>query len=412
MNVLCISALFTFVIYRSFAKQFKLLWENEQYEITLAAQVEEMAATNKALETANATKNKFFSIIAHDLRGPAGSLSVLFNDMISSGADLEDEILTEVKKTTKNLHNLLEELLSWARSQQGRIDVKPQNFSVKKVTDECISLLDGNAKRKGVQKINAISEKVFLYADPALTTTVIRNLISNAIKYTSKDDAITVGSVPKKGTVEVSVQDTGVGIKPEVLAKLFKIGEKVESSLGTSNEAGTGLGLILCKEFVEKNGGEIGVESEPGKGSRFWFVLPAGESTILTAGEITTADQKSLSHLKILLVEDNDLHRKTSSLVLNEIGVAFETAADGFEAIEMVSNNKYDAILMEIDMPRMNGIEASKIITANAHAPQIVALSSYSKSELEELSHSFPFEGYLNKPLAKSMLIEILTRLK
>ena len=91
MNILCISALFTFVIYRSFGKQFKLLWENEQYEITLAAQVEEMATTNKALESANATKNKFFSIIAHDLRGPAGSLSVLFNDMISSGADLDED---------------------------------------------------------------------------------------------------------------------------------------------------------------------------------------------------------------------------------------------------------------------------------------------------------------------------------
>ncbi len=409
MNVLCISALFSFVIYRSFAKQFKLRWKNEQYEIKLAAQLEEVAEANKALEVANATKNKFFSIIAHDLRGPAGSLSIFFNDLIRSGADMDEAMLQAVRVTTKTLHNLLEQLLTWARSQQGRIEVKPETFVVGKPIAECVGLLDSPARQKGVSIINSVPDSFFVYADPALIVTVVRNLIGNAVKYTSDGDTITVSAKRIGESIEVSVEDTGIGMSPRTMEKLFKIDEKVESSRGTSDEEGTGLGLILCREFVEKNGGVIGVESEKGKGSRFWFTLPAAEKQEGTAEAGVVMKIEQLSYLKVLLAEDNVLHRKTSSVVLAELGVQLQIASDGIEAVEMAKSCGFDLILMDIDMPRMNGIEASREIERlSGRRPWIIALSSYSQKELQEISKSFPFNGYLNKPLAKDALVQVL----
>lgn len=232
---------------------------------------------NQELQDLNATKDKFFSIISHDLKGPLNSLTsfsgLLMNHTDSLSTDEIKMLATDLDKSLKNLFALLENLLEWSRAQTGAIAFTPEDFDLAEVLQENRELLEGQAKNKEITITNEHATALPVYAHKASVKTVVRNLISNAIKFTPNGGTITVKASEGKGEVIVSIADTGVGMPPEVVKKLFRI-ESKHSTQGTANEKGTGLGLILCKEFVEKNGGMILVESEVDKGSVFHFTLP------------------------------------------------------------------------------------------------------------------------------------------
>ncbi|HQH26807.1 MAG TPA: hybrid sensor histidine kinase/response regulator [Oligoflexia bacterium] len=411
VNVFVAIFAMTYLTYRAYRKQFRLLIENEEFKLALAAQVEELGKTNEALKSVNVTKDKFLSIIAHDLRGPIGSLDVLFNEVIKEGKDLHDEILDTVRSTARTVHLLLEQLLQWARSQQQRIEFNPSTFAIRKPVGECIGLLSTHARQKNIALIDQVSDSLFAYADPALVTTIIRNLINNAIKFTPQDGQITVSAQEADGMLKVLVSDTGVGISEETMGKLFKIEEKVISSPGTRNEEGSGLGLILCREFVQKNGGQIGVESKLGAGSTFWFTLPLGQKQEISLFD--SSDRlKIVLGLKVLLVEDDELHQQTSSKVLRDLGLVYQLVDNGLKAVELAKEEKFDLILMDINLPGLNGIQASRRIWAGAaEKPWIIILSSYSRFELDEMAKDLRFQGYLNKPLSRTALLQTLTPL-
>ena len=236
-----------------------------------------LADQNKELSELNTTKDKFFSIIGHDLKGPLNSLSAFSNLLMNHTSQLSKEeiqlLAKDLDKSLKNLRGLLENLLTWARSQTGKLEITPQKFQVKEVIEENLELLQNTAQNKNItiqHQINGISE---VYADKNSVSTVIRNLSSNALKFTNSGGRIIISAEEWKDAIEITVHDNGVGIPPEVQKKLFKLGEK-HSTLGTNKEKGTGLGLMLCKEFVEKNGGQIRVESKVGKGTSFRFTIP------------------------------------------------------------------------------------------------------------------------------------------
>jgi signal transduction histidine kinase len=237
-------------------------------------------AQNIELQNLNATKDKFFSILGHDLKGPLNSLTSFSNLLINYFDSLsKEEIQTLAKdldKSIKNLFSLLNNLLEWARSQTGNIDFTPSQFDVASVITETAELLAAQAAAKQIQIQLVPTQALMVSAHKQSITTVIRNLISNAIKFTPLGGIITVQATQAGGAVRVSVADTGVGMNKSVMDKLFRLDAK-HSTLGTAQEKGTGLGLILCKDFVEKNGGHIGVTSEEGKGSEFYFTVPVGE---------------------------------------------------------------------------------------------------------------------------------------
>ncbi len=232
---------------------------------------------NEQLKELNSTKDKFFSIIGHDLKGPLNSLTSFSQLLINHTASLtEEEIRTIAKdldKSLKNLYELLENLLGWARSQTGRIEFSPEKFRISEVIRENIRLLKKAALNKKIKVELMVDDDVYVYADKNSVRTVIRNLLSNAIKFTHEEGVITIYVDEWKDSVEIGVHDTGVGMPPEVRDKIFDISAK-HSTLGTNNEKGTGLGLLLCKEFVERNDGCITVESEVNAGSTFKFTLP------------------------------------------------------------------------------------------------------------------------------------------
>jgi signal transduction histidine kinase len=236
---------------------------------------------NEMLKELNNTKDKFFNIIAHDLKNPLGNfrdVTKLFSEQYDSFS--REDILDYIdlmKKSADKIYLLLENLLEWSRSQQGTIQFNLTTFNLKSLSNNIIGLFKLLSETKKIELINEIPDELDITADTNMITTVLRNLLSNAIKFTPPLGKIII-SVKKavlndKKSVTISVSDTGIGIPNENLSKLFKIGESV-STKGTWEEKGTGLGLILCKEFIDKHKGNIWVESSEGKGSTFFFTIP------------------------------------------------------------------------------------------------------------------------------------------
>lgn len=259
------------------AKQRELEQEQkakERLENEVRLRTEEIKKQKDQLEVSNGIKDKLFSIISHDLKGPLNSLKGTLT-IWQMGA-LRPE---ELKQLTGNIEDQLQQtsefmdnLLQWAKSQmQGEV-VRPEKAAVKSLVQLSTDLLQPEFNKKGISLKTNVPDDCEVYADPAMTLTVIRNLVSNALKFTLPGGQVEIGAVPDKKKVSITVKDTGVGISPKSLEQIFTL-QSVTTS-GTREEKGTGIGLVLCREFVEKNGGFIEVESEEGKGSIFRFTLP------------------------------------------------------------------------------------------------------------------------------------------
>jgi len=238
---------------------------------------EALRKSEKNLMELNATKDKFFSIISHDLKNPFSSLLSISELMVESfdHTDREDHKagFQKINQSVKHLLDLLENLLTWSRSQRGKIKYEPVRFNLSSLVQENINLHRLLAERKGIMLQSNDQGEVYAYGDRDMINSVIRNLVTNAVKFTERDRKVEIQLKPGDKEVEVSIMDEGIGISSDQLEKLFRIDEKFKST-GTAGEKGTGLGLIICREFVEKNGGEIHVSSSPGKGSVFSFTIP------------------------------------------------------------------------------------------------------------------------------------------
>lgn len=231
---------------------------------------------SEELKELNATKDKFFSIIAHDLKSPFNGISGLSEIMKDEAKYLDTATIEQyaelIHSTSQNAYQLLENLLDWARVQQSRMPFRPEALLLKRIVSEVVELLCEKASSKKITLTNAVPENMIVKADENMLKTIIRNLVSNALKFTSTNGTIGINAVSYLNETEISVKDTGIGIKKDDIGKIFKIDSNF-SRPGTENEKGTGLGLLLCKEFVEKHGGEFRVESEEGKGSTFSFTI-------------------------------------------------------------------------------------------------------------------------------------------
>jgi signal transduction histidine kinase len=225
------------------------------------------------LEELNSFKTKLFSIISHDLKGPMYALRNLFQEMHANDLPGEEikEMLPDISADLNNTTGLMENLLHWAKSQMQSNVIVPKEFDITKAFNEVWRSLRLSASAKGIEIKNELSESSFVYADRDMIALVIRNLVSNAIKFTRNKGQIVVSAKKIQKCLQFDVKDNGVGIEKEQMSRLFN---EFYSNNGTANESGTGLGLILCKEFVEKNGGTISVKSEKNNGSIFSFTLP------------------------------------------------------------------------------------------------------------------------------------------
>lgn len=240
---------------------------------------------NRALAQLNAEKDKFFSIIAHDLKSPFNSIlgfsDLLVEQIPEKDYDGIEKYARIIQQSSKRAMNLLMNLMEWSRSQTGGMEFNPADYELDQLIDNATLLLSSSAEQKSIIISKTLLSNATVFIDKAMISTVLRNLISNAIKYSNSGGEISILVEDKQEGVLVSVSDIGVGIPKANIEKIFRIDESF-STPGTNNEKGTGLGLILCKEFVEKHNGEIWVESKEGLGSSFYFTIPkyAAENNI------------------------------------------------------------------------------------------------------------------------------------
>ncbi|MDP4175166.1 MAG: PAS domain-containing sensor histidine kinase [Bacteroidota bacterium] len=254
--------------------------ELEMTTCKLGALNKQLFKSEEELKTSNAAKDKFFSIIAHDLRSPFTSLIGLSGIIVSDCDTMSNEeiksFVINIHKSAMNVFNLLENLLQWSRIQTGRMEYVPAKFDIYDIVEQAISVLLGNAVKKGIDIISEVPLNSLVIADCNMVSSVIQNLISNSIKFTNRGGTVKISVNELVKYFEISVSDNGVGIPQKDIDKLFRI-DVHHTTAGTGNEKGTGLGLILCKELIEKNGGKIWAESTPGEGTTFRFTLPKHE---------------------------------------------------------------------------------------------------------------------------------------
>ena len=251
---------------------------------SLEEQKEEIITTNEELKKQkdelnelNAMKDTFFSILAHDLKNPFSSLHSLSNLVVQNFKNMNEEeqleALEKIQDSSILIYDLLENLLTWSRSQRGDIEYQPERFLLSDLVQTNINLHKVSAEHKGIRFKYSLRDEVHAYGDREMISTVLRNLINNAVKYSRKGGVVDIHIIEEDESLEVLVRDQGIGMSKDVAEKIFRIDEKYKSP-GTMGEKGTGLGLILCKEFMEINKGRIWCESKEGSGTTFHITIP------------------------------------------------------------------------------------------------------------------------------------------
>lgn len=274
-GLLFMTAVVIIVMFRSHLLKLRTAKEMRARNEEIRKQKENITRQAHQLQELNKTKDKILSIISHDLKSPLnsilGSLNLLEHGIISP--DEFAEFIPGLSRNVNYTSNLLENLLHWARNQLGGgSKIIPEKLDIREIAIEKVELLRSQAALKEIDLLLDIPEDVYIFADDIMIQIVLQNLVSNAIKFCQSGDSITISAYQEGTECVVGVQDTGAGISPEDQQKLFS--RQSFTTRGTANEKGTGLGLQLCQDFVEKNGGSIWVESEPGRGSKFFFTLP------------------------------------------------------------------------------------------------------------------------------------------
>lgn len=362
-------------------------------DITVAKKAEEnfkKSADN--LKELNETKDRFISIISHDLRTPFSSI-LGFTDLLLDDPEMEKERQTEyiqfIRESSQNMLALVNSLLDWTRLQTGRISFTPGKLNAKTLAGKTIQMIKGAAIQKKIELTENLEEDIIIHADEGLLMQVLNNLLSNAVKFTGEGGSISIYAEPKilEKKILFAIKDSGTGIKPENVKKLFNIDSKFTLS-GTSGEKGSGLGLSLCKEIVEKHGGKIWVESEYGKGSEFKFTIPIASSNILLVDDLVT---------------DRMLYAKLLKSIIPDYNII--EAANGKDALEQVESNQPVLVITDHGMPEMNGYEFVKHLSLKeGYKPQVIVLSSDVNDSVSEDYLELGIEYVFTKPVNISAL--------
>jgi len=239
--------------------------------------LQKLSESESELQKMNMSKDRIFSVVAHDLRNPVAAVTgfseLLYDNFDQFQVETQKEYLLQILQGTQRIQNLLENLLIWARAQMKAVKYQPEHLNIKALVEDCVKEMKANLDHKKVECLVNVNQSCVVYADKAMMNTVFRNLIVNAIKFSFPGGKIRINSEMNEENCTVSVSDEGIGIQPEIQDKLFNSNEVVTTP-GTTGESGSGLGLVICKEFLERNNGDIKVESEPGNGSSFIIELP------------------------------------------------------------------------------------------------------------------------------------------
>jgi PAS domain S-box-containing protein len=378
----------------------------------------EIKRKNEELSHLNAEKDKFFSIIAHDLRSPFSAfmkLTQLMKDDIRSMTP-EDiiQLVNALATSSTKLYDLLENLLEWSQIQSGFISPRPITFLLKPRTSSTVEVYKEQAERKNIRLTVDIPDDLTAFFDEKMYDGILRNLISNALKFTQKKGEIKIQAREfSPQFIEVSIQDTGIGMTQKMQGHLFKIDANT-SRLGLEGEPSSGLGLILVKEFVDKNGGKIWVESKPDQGSKFFFTMPVKNSTSQIPLENSSSVNKLVINeipLRILVVDDDIASRIYLSASLKKWGHQVLLGSSGLEAVNICRNTSgIDLILIDLQMPDMNGYIASQQIRQFNKNVIIIAQTTVDYHKAIDLGLEAGCNDYIQKPIDIDQLNRLIKK--
>lgn len=379
---------------------------------------EEIKVKNEELLRLVTEKDKLFSIIAHDLRSPfnafLGFTRMMVEDLPSLRLDEIQTMAMSMRTSATNLYRLLENLLEWSRIQRGMTGFEPKPFLLLPQIAESLHSVLESADKKGIETVFAIPDNLLVFADENMLTSAIRNLISNSVKFTDKGGKITVkAEVKDNNMVEISVRDTGIGMNKTMLRKIFDPTSN-SSRKGTEGELSTGLGLIICKDFIEKQGGKIWAESEEGKGSIFYFTIPGNmekEEKPVSKNALAEGKEKQARKLKILIAEDDETSEMLLAMAVKPVSKEVIRVQTGDAAVEVCRNTPdIDLVIMDIKMPVMDGYEATKLIRQFNKTVVIIAQTAFGLSDDREKSLNAGCNDYLSKPIELVALRELIQK--
>ena len=374
---------------------------------------EEIKRKNEELQKLNIEKDKFFSIIAHDLRSPFNSflgLTKMIEDELSSfSPDELQSSISSMRKSAGIVFHLLENLLEWSRMQRGLHTFRPVSFLLSEQLIENMNLVQLASEKKNIRIRQQIPDRLAITADPQMFQSLVSNLVFNAIKFTPYGGEVTIAAkeLPDQAII-LSVSDNGIGMDKATLDNLFSI-NRSNYRKGTEGEPSTGLGLVICKDFVEKHGGKIWVESEAGKGSTFYFSLPhipVQEDKNETGNiepELKEIPRNTL--LKILVAEDDETTQMFMSLALKPLSREIIKAVTGVEAVNACAKHPdIDLILMDIRMPEMDGYEATRQIRKFNEKVIIIAQTAFIMAENRKQAIAAGCNDFIPKPIDMNLL--------
>lgn len=375
-------------------------------------------ARDKALEMAQEKAN-FLANMSHEIRTPLNGIIGISELLAETNLSIGQKDYIETLKSSANLLlNIVNDILDFSKIEAGKLQLEETDFNLSELINKTIKLFKPQSLKKQIKLDFEIQTnvKTELCGDAGRLRQVLHNLIGNAIKFTENGSVLIKVSSQKDNLLRFEISDTGIGIDPSKQSKIFEPFAQADIST-TRQFGGTGLGLAISKQIVEMMDGEIGVESELNKGSTFWFTAYFKTPSIIEATDISTKDDydylTKLSKINVLVVDDNPINQEVALGKLNKFGIKTDAVENGFKAIEIVQEKKYDLILMDCRMPKMDGFETTRQIReleTETKNIKIIAMTASVENDERQRCFDVGMNDYLTKPLSDETLIAILEK--
>jgi len=394
----------------------------ERQKSELITTTEALSAAKNAAEAANRAKSDFLAVMSHEMRTPMAGMMGMIDLLSDTALDQEQrEFANVAQASAHNLLTVLNDILDFSKLEAGQVTPEAIDFDIAHAIDSVVALLGPKARGRGLALSASLAEGLprFLTGDPSRLAQILLNLVGNAIKFTDAGTITITAShrALQADAVElrIEVADTGVGVAPEAMTSLFHPFTQADTSV-SRKYGGTGLGLAICRRLCETMGGAIGVDSEPGHGSTFWFTLQclvAAPAADTVSPPLAPTIRLDAADLDILVADDNDIIRNLIAKLLLRRGYRSDLVSNGQEAVLAVQKKVYHLVLMDMQMPELDGISATKMIrglSGPARKVPIIALTANALVGQREICLAAGMDGFLTKPIQPPALYEAILR--